>query len=430
MNKTPSSSPKNNSNKPINFNTKNKYNTSPVQKNVFTLSSKPSINNKPSSKIAMTVDEKKNQPSQSPTNNPSTSFENPHQPIASPSQTIDNKQDTNTNAAHETHTVTNGPQPMIKSANINTNFASITAMESTPNRQQAIVFNSIDGIPQIKYVLAIGKIVKPINITFVSRISNNRFCIFLSSKQVLDNLMNHTQSISINDHTIQIRRLINPAKRIILSNVCPSIPNRLILEALKNIDINPTSQINHLKAGIKEEGYEHIMSFRRQMYINNEDFCKIPSSLIINVNDNQFRIFFTDDTLTCFLCKSNGHTSNNCKINPVSKPLYENTIKSSKINVHNETSEILPILSDTTQPPLSPKQNFNQEYTPAYWTLETDRPTSIISKQEEALTPTLPTNDIHKRPISDSSSLKPSDSPENIKSSITTQKLEKNNKES
>jgi hypothetical protein len=144
-------------------------------------------------------------------------------------------------------------------------------MESTPNRQQAIVFNSIDGIPQKEYVLAIGKIVKPINIIFVSRISNNRFCIFLSSKQVLDNLMQHTQSIYINDHIIQIRRLINPAKRIILSNVCPSIPNRSILDTLKNIDIIPTSQINHLKAGINVEDYEHIMSFRRQMYINNED---------------------------------------------------------------------------------------------------------------------------------------------------------------
>ena len=37
------------------------------------------------------------------------------------------------------------------------NFASIAAKEITPNREQAIVFNSIDGVPQKDYVIAIAK---------------------------------------------------------------------------------------------------------------------------------------------------------------------------------------------------------------------------------------------------------------------------------
>jgi len=78
-------------------------------------------------------------------------------------------------------------------------FATATATENTPCREQAIVFNYIDGIPQVEYIIAIGKIVKLTNIIFVSRISNHRFCIFLSSKQVLDNLMLQAQSIIIND---------------------------------------------------------------------------------------------------------------------------------------------------------------------------------------------------------------------------------------
>jgi hypothetical protein len=87
------------------------------------------------------------------------------------------------------------------------------------------------------------------------------------------------------------------------------------------------------------------MSFHRKMYINNEDTSKLPDSLIINVNDNQFRIFFTDDNLTCFLCKSNSRTSNNCKTNHESKPLNERSTNSSKINEHNDTSEIPPLPS-------------------------------------------------------------------------------------
>lgn len=37
--------------------------------------------------------------------------------------------------------------------------------------------------------------------------------------------------------------------------------------------------INHIKAGINLEGYEHILSFRRQMYITHEDIIKLPGSI-------------------------------------------------------------------------------------------------------------------------------------------------------
>jgi len=95
-----------------------------------------------------------------------------------------------------------------------------------------------------------------------------------------------TKHININDQLIPIRRLINPAKIFIISNVCPSIPNQAIIDALRNIYIIPISQINHLKAGIKIDGYKHIMSFRRQMFLNHEDVSKLPDSLLTNVNEN------------------------------------------------------------------------------------------------------------------------------------------------
>ncbi|CAH1720480.1 unnamed protein product [Aphis gossypii] len=185
-------------------------------------------------------------------------------PLPLPTQTAlssDNTHTIDTIALHTNINTSTNDQSIISSSNItnnnNINYSSAAvAMEKTPSHEQALVFNSIDGIPQKEYILAVGKIVSPKNITFISRISNNRFCIFLSSKQILDNLMQTTQSININEQTIPIRRLLNPAKRYIISNVCPSIPNHAIIEALKNIDIVPISQINHLKAGINIEGYE------------------------------------------------------------------------------------------------------------------------------------------------------------------------------
>lgn len=71
-----------------------------------------------------------------------------------------------------------------------------------------------------------------------------------TSKQILDSLLESTQTITINEQLIQIRRLINPSKRIVIYNVCPSIPNQVILDALKNINITPMSQIVYLKEGI------------------------------------------------------------------------------------------------------------------------------------------------------------------------------------
>ena len=235
---------------------------------------------------------------------------------ATTTPSTDNTHTTDTIASRAINNTFTNDQPIMDRSTIslsntmnNINFATAVATEKTPSRDQALVFNSIDGIPQKEYILAIGKIVSPINITFISRISNNRFCIFLSSKQILDNLIQTTQTISINEHTILIRRLLNPAKRFIISNVCPSIPNQAITDALKNLDIHPISQINHLKAGINIIGYEHVMSFRRQVFLKHEDIHKLPNSLVISLNETQFRIFFTDDVLTCFLCKTTGHNN-------------------------------------------------------------------------------------------------------------------------
>jgi len=95
------------------------------------------------------------------------------------------------------------------------------------------------------------------------------------------------------------------------------MPNHIKLSnrrCLRNTGIAPTSQIKHLKSGINvEEGYEHIMSFHCQMFLNHDDIAKLPCLLLISINEKQFRIFFTYDKIACFLCKSVEHTTTNCK---------------------------------------------------------------------------------------------------------------------
>lgn len=83
-------------------------------------------------------------------------------------------------------------------------FATITSNEKTSSREQALVFNSIDGIRHVEYILEIAKLISPKDIIYVSRISNNRFCIFLFSKDILETLLGKSETISINEHTIII----------------------------------------------------------------------------------------------------------------------------------------------------------------------------------------------------------------------------------
>lgn len=225
---------------------------------------------------------------------------------------------------------------------------------------QAIVLNSIDGVRQIEYITAISKVVEPCNIIAASRISNNRFCIFLSSESIANTLVKNHPNIVIDNNSIPIRKLINPSKRIILSNVYPSIPDGTIINALLGEGIKPTSKISPLKAGFTTEQFDHITSFRRQIYINPEDTNKVPSSIAINFEDTVFRIFLTDDTVTCFNCKKPGYMSSSCKNQMQNRISSHQTYESQTVNETASCSDFTPMVTLTpdpsTQQPITAQQ--------------------------------------------------------------------------
>ncbi|KAL4147803.1 hypothetical protein QTP88_002152 [Uroleucon formosanum] len=216
-------------------------------------------------------------------------------------------------------------------------FAETTANSLTPKMNQAIVMNTLDGIKQIQYLIALSKITDATNIISASRISNNRFCVFLKNQQITNDIISKHSAIYIDNIEIPIRKLINPAKRIILSNVYPAIPDNYIIEALGALGVKITSPITALKAGFPLDQFAHIKSFRRQLYISHEDFSKLPGSIVIDLDNTSYRIFITDDIVTCFLCKKTGHVSSSCKTNYSPFPPIEN------MDISNEqTTNITP----------------------------------------------------------------------------------------
>lgn len=185
---------------------------------------------------------------------------------------------------------------------------------NVPKRNQAIILDiSDDDLRLSDYVIGVGSIIGPKNILSASRIANNRICIYLDSQQLVDDIVKNHQTILIKEKHVKIRKLITPAKRIIISNVCSSIPNYLIEDFIKNLGYRLVSPITTLRAGIPGEEYAHIESFRRQVFVAPpcEDTV-LPSSTIVTYEDTAYRIFLNFDELVCFLCKNSGHIANRC----------------------------------------------------------------------------------------------------------------------
>lgn len=191
-------------------------------------------------------------------------------------------------------------------------YASAASRVQFPAKSQAIIFPSVEGIRLETYITALGPLVQPKNILFSSRISNNRVSIYLSSKEIVDKFMKEHGAIIIDNIKYTARRLITPSERLVLSNVCPSIPHQVIEASLRNINLKLITPITFLKIGISNPEYNHVFSFRRQVYIMPSENSIIPETLILNHEGTPYRIFLSCDGLSCFNCKLPGHFAAQC----------------------------------------------------------------------------------------------------------------------
>lgn len=195
-------------------------------------------------------------------------------------------------------------------------FSNIVKASSFPKKEQAIIFPVIEGLQVKDYVIATGNVVDPKEILFASRISNNRICINFSSKLVVNNFIENHNGIQINDVFVPARKLILPAKRLILSNVSPCIPHTVIEDELRESGIKLVSPMSFIGAGIGLDKFRHICSFRRQVFVATDQAVEIPSSILITFEDEEYRVFLSDDKLRCFKCKEEGHIAANCTVSP------------------------------------------------------------------------------------------------------------------
>lgn len=200
-----------------------------------------------------------------------------------------------------------------QSVNEPKSFSNTVKASLFPRKEQAIIYPAIDGLQVRDYVVETGKIVGPKNILFASRMSNNRICIYLTTKTLVESFVEKEGGITINDIYIPVRKLIIPARRFIVSNVSPCIPHHVLEERLKNEGVKLVSPVSFMGAGIGVDEYRHVLSFRRQFFATEDTTSSIPPTLLIKYDDEEYRVFLTDDQLKCFRCKEVGHVAAKCQ---------------------------------------------------------------------------------------------------------------------
>lgn len=227
---------------------------------------------------------------------------------------------------NNTNDNTNGSQIMGTANNVSTTnqttsastlFSNVVKNTRHPKKDQAIVFPAIDGFQLRDYVLDVGHKIDPKHILYASRMSNNRICLYLSSKQIVNSFITTHGGATIKDTFVAARKLITPSKRIIISNVYPFLPDYVIEDGLKALNLKLVSPISELGAGVADEGFKHIKSFRRQVYIADNENDTVPGSMLVVYEGEEIRLFLSGDQPTCFKCKSLGHIAAKCPNNEI-----------------------------------------------------------------------------------------------------------------
>lgn len=79
-------------------------------------------------------------------------------------------------------------------------FSQVLKNSQFPKKDQAIILNHINELNKVDYARAVANIVDAENIIAISKISNNRICVYLSSKELVDKITaNDTIEIQGND---------------------------------------------------------------------------------------------------------------------------------------------------------------------------------------------------------------------------------------
>lgn len=244
----------------------------------------------------------------------------------------------------------------------------------------AVTFESQPGTKQIEYIEAVSTYIEPTKIVSIGKNNDGRMCIVLIDEQSANEVI--TKGIDINGTYLPALPVYIKPVRVMISQIPSQIPDQDIVNYLtqfgkaitwlRPIPIN--SNNNPL--------FQHILSHRREIYLQMNDESQLPSKIRIIYDDVTY-VLLLETEYTCYKCKNTGHMTRSCPLNfpannrggPVTDRL--NFCSACKIAGHklseckankpnNETSHVTPpdslLTSNTSQMSnLSSQEQVNQQ---------------------------------------------------------------------
>ena len=131
------------------------------------------------------------------------------------------------------------------------------------SKDRAIVRTAIDGLVLKDHLVVRGDIVTSKNILFALKISNNRVCIYLSTKALVDEVVEKHSSIKVNDKSTSINK---------------SCSSNCFVKCLSFDSPHPRVQ----------DEFAHVLSFHRQIHVQPDDKISLPDSLVLKYDDTNF----------------------------------------------------------------------------------------------------------------------------------------------
>ena len=254
-------------------------------------------------------------------------------------------------------------------------YANVT-QNMSPRKEQAIIIESMEGLTNDDYIDGLEKLISVTEITHISKISGARVCVFLRNSGMVEKLCN--KKVQVKDFLFNIRPFIERNKRVVISNVNPVIPDTILIDMLKSKGITPMSQVREIKAGLHKPGRSHIHSFRRQVYIRDEDEKLLPESAQISFDNTAYWIYLSTDSTSCFVCKQSGHVAKMC---PEALPL--SLTQAQEIQQMNALIESeISLISSITK--TSKQTNHDTHSFPPLKAIKRPPPRSIVSDNSTA----------------------------------------------
>lgn len=203
-----------------------------------------------------------------------------------------------------------------------------------------ITLDPVHGAKQIDYLDAIDKIVSAEHIVSIGKNTDGRYVVFFTDQSFANSIL--IEGIEIQGQYVSALPVTIRPIRVLVSCISPNIPDIEILNFLKNYG-KVTSGLRPVPINSNEnEKYRHILSTRREVYIQLNPDTVLPPRVKIIYED--VTSYFTLDTeVNCYKCKKSGHIASNCDLDfpaiaPTRKPISERLIVCSNCNSNGHIS--------------------------------------------------------------------------------------------